>query len=66
MPASAVVQNHEERISFLPTERLICVLTLKHDAVRVEVHHTEHSTSDYQGRPLTIMSRDDMLMEQIQ
>ena len=23
MPASAVVQNHEERISFLPTERLI-------------------------------------------
>ena len=37
-----------------------------HDAVRVEVHHTEHSTSNYQGRPLTAMSRDAMLMEQIQ
>jgi len=58
------ITSHRDLVGAMHTAR--CVLTLKHDAVRVEVHHTEHSTSDYQGRPLTIMSRDDMLMEQIQ
>lgn len=42
-----------------------CVLKLKPDAVRVEVHHVENSTSDYQGPPLAAMSQDDLPMAQI-
>jgi hypothetical protein len=58
------ITSHRDLVGAMHTAR--CVLTLKPDAVRVEVHHAEHSTSDYQGRLLTAMSRDDMLIEQIQ
>jgi hypothetical protein len=58
------ITSHRDLVGAIHTAR--CVLTLKHDAVRVEVHHAEHSTSDYLSVPLTVMSRDDMLMEPIQ
>ncbi len=44
MPASAVVQNHEERISFLPTERLIAEGTWTQSQQRLleVLQHEEH------------------------
>lgn len=41
-----------------------CVLTLKLDAVRVEVHHGEGPTSEYRGKPLAAMGLDDLAVEQ--
>ncbi len=40
------------------------VLQLKADAVRVEVHRQEASTSNYPGKPLAAMSLDDLAGEQ--
>ncbi len=41
-----------------------CVLRLKVDAMRVEVHHREGPTSDYRKKPLAAFSREDVPMEQ--
>jgi hypothetical protein len=41
-----------------------CVLRLKVDAMRVEVHHREGQTSDYRTKPLAAFSREDVPMEQ--
>lgn len=57
------ITSHRDLAGAMHTGR--CVLRLKHDAVRVEVHHAESSTSNYQGLPLAAMSRDDLPMEQI-
>lgn len=40
------------------------VLLLKAGAVRVEIHHKETPASTYPGKPLAIISRDDLPMEQ--
>jgi hypothetical protein len=42
----------------------VSVLQLKSGAVRVEVHREESSTSNYAGRPLAALSRDDFPMQQ--
>ncbi len=57
------ITSHRDLVGAMHTGR--CVLTLKFDAVRIEVHHSESSTSNYQGQPLATISRDDMLVEQI-
>jgi len=41
-----------------------CVLKLKLDAVRVEVHDREGSTSEYRGKPLAVVSHEDWSGEQ--
>ncbi len=57
------ITSHRDLAGAMHTAR--GVLKLKLDAVRVEVHHGENSTSDYQGLPLAAMSQDDLPMEQI-
>ena len=52
------ITSNRDLMGALHTGR--CVLNLKPDAVRVEVHHAESSTSDYQGPPLAAMSQDDL------
>ena len=42
-----------------------CVLLLKIEAERTEVHHWEHPTSTYPHKPLAVLSRDDLPMEQM-
>jgi hypothetical protein len=41
------ITSHRDLVGAMHTAR--CVLTLKLDAVQVEVHHGEHATSDYLG-----------------
>jgi hypothetical protein len=57
------ITSHRDLAGAMHTGR--CVLTLKLDAVRIEVHHAESPTSNYQGLPLAVMSRDDLPVEQI-
>ncbi|GLV61172.1 hypothetical protein KDH_79880 [Dictyobacter sp. S3.2.2.5] len=57
------ITSYWDLVGALHTGR--CVLTLKFDAVRIEVHHAESSTSNYQGLPLAAISRDDVPVEQI-
>jgi hypothetical protein len=42
-----------------------CILRLKVDATRVEVHHREGPTSDYRKQPLAAFSREDIPLEQV-
>ena len=57
------ISSHRDLVGAMHTAR--CVLTLKLDALRVEVHHAECPTSDYCGMPLAAISRDDVAMEPI-
>jgi hypothetical protein len=57
------ITSHRDLVGAMHTGR--CVLMLKFDAVRIEVHHAESSTPDYLGPPLATISRDDVLVEQI-
>lgn len=57
------ITSHRDLVGATHTGR--CVLTLKLDAVRVEVHQAESSKSDYSCVPLAAISRDDWLVEQI-
>ena len=41
-----------------------CVLNLRLDAVRVEVHYVEGPTSEYRGKPLAVVSHEDLPVEQ--
>jgi hypothetical protein len=40
------------------------VLRLKAEAARAQVHYQAHQTSDYRGKPLAALSRDDLPIEQ--
>jgi hypothetical protein len=40
------------------------VLLLKSGAVRVEIHHQEAPTSTYPGKPLAVISADDLISVQ--
>jgi hypothetical protein len=57
------ITSHRDLVGAMHTGR--CVLKLKLDAVRVEVHHGESSISDYLTMPLAAISRGDVPMEQI-
>ena len=56
------ITSHRDLVGALHTAR--CVLKLKLDAVRVEVHHGEGSTSEYCGEPLAAVSHEDLPLEQ--
>jgi hypothetical protein len=57
------ITSHRDLVGALHTGR--CVLKLKQNAVRVEVHHAERCTSDDFGKPLTAISRDDVPVKPI-
>lgn len=56
------ITSHRDLAGAMHTGR--CVLKLKLDAVRVEVHHGEGSTSEYRGKPLAVVSHEDLPVEQ--
>ncbi len=56
------ITSHRDLVGAMHTAR--CVLKLKLDAVRVEVHHGEGPTLEYCGKPLAIVSQEDLLIEQ--
>ncbi len=57
------ITSNRDLVGAMHTAR--CVLKLKLDAVRVEVHHGEGSPSDYLDKPLAAINRDDLLVEQV-
>jgi len=57
------ITSHHNLVGAMHTAH--CVLRLKPDATCTEVHSAENSSSDYPGKPLATISRDDLLMEQI-
>ena len=56
------ITSHRNLVGAMHTGR--CVLKLKLDAVRVEVHHGESLTSEYRGKPLAVVSHEDLPVEQ--
>lgn len=48
------ITSHRNLVGAMHTGR--CILKLKLDAVRVEVHHGEGPTSEYRGKPLAVVS----------
>jgi len=56
------ITSHRDFVGAMHTAR--CVLKLKLDAVRVEVHHGEGLTSEYHGKPLAVVSHEDLSVEQ--
>jgi hypothetical protein len=56
------ITSHRDLVGALHTGR--CVLKLKLDVVRVEVHHGEDQNSDYRGKPLAVVSHEDLPVEQ--
>jgi len=56
------ISSQRDLLGAIHTAR--CVLRLKVEAARVEVHHQEHPTSTYPHQPLASLSRDDLPVEQ--
>jgi hypothetical protein len=56
------ITSHRNLMGAIHTAR--SVLPLKPGAVRVEVHHGESLTSNYDGKPLAVVSHDDLLVDQ--
>jgi len=56
------ITSHRDLMGAIHTAR--SVLPLKPGAVRVEVHHGESLTSNYDGKPLAVVSHDDLVVGQ--
>ena len=56
------ITSKRDLVGALHTGR--CVLKLKLDAVRVEVHHGEGPTSEYREKPLAVVSHEDLPIKQ--
>lgn len=56
------ITSHRNLVGAMHTAR--CVLKLKLEAVRVEVHHGESPTSEYHGKPIAVVSHEDLPREQ--
>ncbi|GHO77743.1 hypothetical protein KSD_55140 [Ktedonobacter sp. SOSP1-85] len=56
------ITSHRDLVGAMHTAR--SVLLLKPDAVRVEVHHGERLTSNYDGTPLAVFSHEDLPVDQ--
>ena len=54
--------SHRDLVRAIHTAR--SVLLLKAGAVRVEVHHGESLTSNYEGKPLAVVSHADLHVDQ--
>ncbi len=52
------ITSHRDLVGAIHTAR--SVLLLKPGAVRVEVHHGESLTSNYDGKPLAVVSHEDL------
>lgn len=60
-PSGQIITNitsHRDLVGAIHTAR--CMLQLKAEAERAEVHHREHMTSNYSQKPLAVLSRDDL------
>lgn len=57
------ITSHRDLVGAIHTAR--SVLLLKPDAVRVEVHHREGLTSNYDGKPLAVVSYEDLHVDQL-
>jgi hypothetical protein len=58
------ITSHRDLVGAIHTAR--SVLLLKPGAVRVEVHHGERLTSNYDGTPLAVVSHEDLYVDQCQ
>ena len=58
------ITSHRDLVGAIHTA--YSVLLLKPGAVRVEVHHGEHLTSNYDGTPLAVVSHEDLYVDQCQ
>jgi hypothetical protein len=56
------ITSHRDLVGAIHTAR--SVLLLKPGAVRVEVHHGESFTSNYEGKPLAVVSHEDLSKKQ--
>jgi hypothetical protein len=56
------ITSHRDLTGAIHTAR--SVLLLKSSAVRVEVHLGESCTSNYDGKPLAVVSHEDLSVEQ--
>jgi hypothetical protein len=56
------ITSHRDLVGAINTAQ--SVLHLKRDAVRVEVHHGESLASEYHGKPLAVVSHEDLPLEQ--
>ena len=56
------ITSHRDLVGAIHTAR--SVLLLKPGAVRVEVHHGERLTSKYDGKPLAVVSHEDLHVDQ--
>jgi hypothetical protein len=56
------ITSHRDLVGVMHTAR--SVLLLKPGAVRVEVHHSESPTSNYDGKPLAVVSYEDLHVDQ--
>ncbi len=56
------ITSHRDLAGAIHTAR--SVLLLKPSAVRVEVHHGESLTSNYDGKPLAVVSHEDLSVDQ--
>ncbi len=56
------ITSHRDLMGAIHTAR--SVLFLKPGAVRVEVHHGECFTSNYDGKPLAVVSHEDLSNDQ--
>ncbi len=56
------ITSHRDLVGAMHTAR--CVLKLKLDVVCVEVHHGEGPISEYCGKPLAVVSHEDLPIEQ--
>ncbi len=57
------ISSHRDLPGAIQTAR--CILRLKMEAVRTEIHHREEPTSDSPRKPLAALSRDDLTAESI-
>ncbi len=57
------ISSKRDLLGAIQTAR--CLLHLKSEAMRTEIHHWEGPTSAYPHKPLTALSRDDLTAESI-
>ncbi len=57
------ISSHRDLLGAIQTAR--CILRLKPEAMRTEIHHREGPTSDYPHQPLAALNRDDLTAELI-
>ena len=57
------ISSHRDLLGAIQTAR--CLLHLKAEAMRAEIHHREGPTSDYPRKPLAALNRDDLTTEPI-